>query len=105
MQVQPAADLADGGLDEVKVLSVAEPAFEPVGDLLSAGPLPQARGQQRAEPGPGGERAAELSEVLGGKALKQRTGPGELRHHAGRAVAVGCGHESVVRAGQRRRIG
>jgi hypothetical protein len=26
--------------------------------------------------------------VLGGKALKQRTGPGELRHHAGRAVVV-----------------
>ena len=64
MQVQAATDLADGGLEELEILGVAEPALEPVCDRVGAGPLPQARRQQGAQAGVSGERAAELGEVL-----------------------------------------
>ena len=70
-QLQAAADIAEGGLDELEVLGVAEPARELAGDRLAAGPLPQALRQQGAEPGVGGERAAELGEVLISQALKE----------------------------------
>jgi hypothetical protein len=42
---------------------------------------------------------------LGGQTLEERTRPGELRDQIGRAVVVGCGHASVLRTGERRRIG
>src|SRR5580704_3852417 len=68
VQVQATTDLADGGLDELEILGVAEPALEPVCDRAGAGPLPQARRQQGAQAGISGERAAELGEVLSGDA-------------------------------------
>ena len=80
VQVQAAPDLADRGLDELEILGVAEPARELVGDRLGAGPLPQAPGQQRAQPDVGGERATEPGEVLSGQALEERPGQGELRY-------------------------
>src|SRR5580704_4953447 len=55
--VVAAPHLADRGLEELEILGVAEPAREPVGDRLGAGPLHRARGQQGAEPDAGGERA------------------------------------------------
>ena len=73
VQVQAATDLADGGLDELEVLGVAEPASELVGDHLGAGPLPQASGQQGTEPGVGAQRVIEPGEVLSGQALQERT--------------------------------
>ena len=87
MQVQAATDFADGRLDQLEVIGVAEPARELVGDHLGSDPFPQARGQQVAEAGASGERVAELGEVLSGQALKERAGQGELRHRGGRAVA------------------
>ena len=87
-QLQAAADLAEGGLDELEVLGVAEPARELAGDRFAAGPLPQARRQQRAEPGVGGERAAELGEVLIGQALEGTP--------AAVAAAPWCGRAAVV---------
>src|SRR5580700_9175945 len=57
VQVQAAANLADGGLDELEVVGVAEPARELASDHLGPGPFPQAPGQQGAEPGASGERA------------------------------------------------
>jgi hypothetical protein len=41
---QLAANLADGSLDEFKVLGVAEPVRELACDHLGASPLPEARG-------------------------------------------------------------
>ena len=46
VQVQTAANLADGGLDELEILGVAEPAREPASDRLGPGPFPQARGSR-----------------------------------------------------------
>ena len=86
MQVQTAANLADGGLDELEVVGVAEPARELASDHLGPGPFPQAPGQQGAEPGASGERAAELGEVLSGQALKERA----ARANCGTAVAAPC---------------
>ena len=87
VQVQAAADLADGGLDQLEILGVAEPAREPVCDRLGTGPLHQARGKQSAEPDVGGQRAAEPGEILSGQALQERPGEGELRHRS-RAVVI-----------------
>jgi len=70
-QVQAGTDLADGDLDELEVLGVAEPALEPVCDRVGAGPLPQASGQQGTEPGVRGERVAEPGELLSGEPLKE----------------------------------
>ena len=58
----------------------------------------QARGQQRAQAGISGERAAELGEVLSDEAFDE--GPGRCRpwQYAGRPMAMGCHHETVVRA-------
>jgi hypothetical protein len=64
VQVQAAPDLADGGIDDLEVPGVAEPACELGGDRLGTGPLPEARGQQRAEPDVGGDRVTEPGEVL-----------------------------------------
>src|SRR5579863_2679643 len=71
LQVQPATDLADDGLDKVEVLCVAEPACEPAGDHLCARPLPQAPGQQRAQPGISSEHVTEPGEVLNRQALQE----------------------------------
>ena len=89
-----------------EVVGVAEPARELASDRLGPGPFPQAPGQQGAEPGASGERAAELGEVLSGQALEGRAGQGELRHRSSRAVALGCGrHRSLLyRSTERERI-
>ena len=97
MQAQAATDLADGGLEELEVLGVAEPAREHTGDRLGTDPLPQARRQQGAQVGTSGERAAELREVLSGEAFQERPGEGEARNYAGRPVTAGCHHGTVVR--------
>ena len=73
-QLQAAADIAEGGLDELEVLGVAEPARELAGDRFAAGPFPQAPRHQGAEPGVSGERAAKRGEVLISQALKERRG-------------------------------
>jgi len=102
-QVQAATDLAHGGLDELEGPGVAEPPRERLGNRLGAGPLPEAPGQQRAEPDIGGERITEPGEILSGEARKER--PGELRHRCSRAAVMCCRHGSVVRIHRRERIG
>jgi len=89
-QAQAAANLASGGLDQLEVLGVAEPARELGGDRLGAVPLPEAPGQQRAEPGVGGERLTEPGEILGGEPLKERPGEGGLRHRNSCTVLRCC---------------
>jgi hypothetical protein len=68
---RPATDLADDGLDQVEVLCIAEPAREPPGDHLGAGPLLQAPGQQRVQPGISSEHVTEPGEVLNRQALQE----------------------------------
>ena len=67
----PATDLAGDGPDQVEVLCVAEAAREPAGDHLGAGPLPQASGQQRAQPGISSEHVTEPGEALNRQALPE----------------------------------
>src|SRR5262249_48279802 len=97
VQVQTAADLADGGFHELEILGIAEPAREPVYDRLGTGPLPQARGQQGAQAGFFGQSAAEPGEVLSSETLDERTGGSRIWRDAGRPVVAGCHHDNVVR--------
>ena len=57
--MQAAADLADGGLDQVETLGVAEPVRERRRDFFRTAPLQHAAGKQGPEPGVGAERAIE----------------------------------------------
>lgn len=85
-QVQAASDLADGSLEELEVLGAAEPCRERAGRRLGASPLPEPARQQRPEPDISRERMPDPGEVLNRKAVKERSGDGELRNGSRRAA-------------------
>lgn len=75
MQVQPWSDLADGALDELQLIDIAEPHGEGGPHLFCAVPLEVAGREKGAHVHVGAQRACQMIEVLCCQALEQGVGP------------------------------
>ena len=96
-QLEPGADLADGGVDDLVLVDVAEPPLERGADLGGALPLAEAPGSSADSEASASSASASRSKSWAASASRNDPGDGELRG-GGRRCAGGV-HASVVRRG------
>lgn len=70
-KMQSPADLADGGVEDLEVLSVTEPGRERSRDRVGAVPVRGPRREHRPEPDVAAERGRQLLVVAGGERLQE----------------------------------
>ena len=86
-QLEPCADLTDGGVEHLVLVEPAEPRREGAADCVASVPLAEAAGEERAERDVGLERQGEPVEVARREPFDEQACGGELRCGRGSGCA------------------